>query len=571
MADASGVHGILFKTVHEVNGTPVVRDVHVPSSAIAADYKALATAFANEGIAFRAIYPKEQHGVRAFILAEFEAVKGEPVAKVVTHLGWQDDGSFATGGLLVTPTGVQSAVTAGSAKTGERRFKPAGTLQAQFDMLRTYSEHGSDAAKFVMACAVGSPAHGIEGRGAPLTVLTGETNLGKTAVCRAAMSIWCNPSETILTPNDTLAASHDRAGTLRNLPIVQDEVTYNDIQGLAAMVHALSSGGDRATMLQNQTLRPNAPRWATAAFWTSNTSIVAQLAGVSHANDAVANRVFELRLTEPTLNVPDMDTLAAVNTGYQKNCGHLGIELAKHYVSNRAMLAKRHEDFGAVVTKVVPGGLTGPLRYWAQLAQTFLSGAAILNELGYMMLDQATAMSILGRLMASAEDQSTSRRSSALGTIRDFLTAHAESTVQIVYKPGPVVQGMERAKDIYLPSGRGAVARIEMTSGAAYYDVLIAKSYLTEWLARRSGELNAMVSKAFSEGLMVSATDASGVADLYEGAVRVDRNNSGHAAGFVDVEVVRFRVPTSSTKATPVDVPDDETNVVAFPPLHGGV
>ena len=559
-------YDLLFKASRIRNGKSLTREVEVPLRAITTDYRALASPFADAGIAILNVSSNARTWVSEFCVAEHQRVRDEAEASHAVTMGWQPDQSFVVAGLRAAPDGsVSEARTAGSLRSAAHRFERRGTVTAQHQMLSIYDKYGTDIAKFIIALSVGSPAHGINGKGAPLIVLTGRSGVGKTAVCRAAMSIWSDPSQSILTPRDTVLASQARAGIMQNLPVMQDEITYNEVDELAGMVHALSSGGDRASMTQGGVLRNDSAKWATVAMWTSNTSVVRQLRGVSYANDAVANRIMELNVSEPTLKLPDMNVLAALDLTYNANCGNLGVELARYYAANRKAVATLHEQHATLAGQIVPGGRSGKLRYWVQAVQAFLTGAHVLKTMGLMMLDQKTAIDLTGRLVQQAIGAAQERRQTADSVLREFMNQHIEQTVQIT---APATK--DSPAQAYVPAtGRGAVVRAEEIGDR--YRIQIAKGYFDEWLRRRGSQLSALMSSAYNEKLTTMTSTTPVQVDLYAGVNRIDR--SGYAAkGFVAVPALEFSLPVqrdqiaaARTNIPLPPMPQAPAQVIPFP------
>ena len=560
-------YDLVFKVARLKRGELVVFDVEVPVRAMNGDWRGVVAPFADKGVGILAVAAGARNIFSEFLLRELNMVRDNAEAAHVTHMGWQDDGNFAVGDTLITPRGPARARLAGNAEASKDRFERRGTLAGQIETLKLYERFGSDAAKFVLALSAGSPIHGlVMGKGSPLVVLNGCSASGKTALCRAAVSIWAAPDRALLTPRDTTLAAYGRAGVMHNLPVVQDEITFSETSDLVDMVHALSSGGDRGTMRRNQMLNANTPSWAGMALWTSNTSVVDQLKAVSFAVDAVANRVLEFTVNDKTLGLPDPAALADVDLSYNKHCGHVGVELAKLFVAEKDRYAAMYESAAVTAASFVPGGRTGPLRYWCQIVQTAIVGFDALKRVGAMDVSDEYMTAVARRLIAQANAESASVRATADALIREFVNGD-KSAVLYVTKlgtPNPARPNEPPVHQYVGGDAKAATCRVEQHG--KHLKIQVSKAAFAEWARRRGSTLDAVIAKAHREGLVRDLGNVEYRFDLYSNLMRLDRNATA-MVGFIEIDVLEFwiKAKDKTEASAETHTVGGSANVVKFP------
>lgn len=522
---------------HDANHAVVKGEVQVPARYISGDWSMMAAPFADAGVALAAVQPKTKNAFKEYLIYEQTRVRNEVRVTEVAHHGWQEDKSFAAGNLVYDVRGTaRPARLTASAKAHEQRYAPQGSIDEQKAMLKLYDQYGSDVSKFVLALSAGSPAHGMRERGGTITALVGRTAVGKTGLIQFGASFWGRPDLLLIQPEATVKSVYESIGTARNLPSWVDEVTYADRSDLVRMIHQIAAGGGRGALNRNGQARAveAVPAWASAVVWTSNASIVAQLQGISDANRAVALRVLELEVTDSTLALPDAVELARLPKRYVQNCGHVGAMLAERYARERAAVEAAHDACLDEVAFGLPGGASGPYRYWAQVLQTFESGAAALHDMGLVSMDQDFRKRLRDRMTDHAIKKAESVVSNATDTIRQYANENIERMISVSEDVNSVGE-----KRTYVPS-QSAIGRIEQDMTNGVVRVRLNRQKFEEWLDRRDSTLDAVFARAKFENLL--RPDAEASVDIYAGCTRMDRASS-ISQQYIEAPVVTFWLP----------------------------
>jgi len=512
-------------------------EVQVPARYISGEWSGMAAPFADSGVALAAVLPKTKNAFREYLIAEQSRVRDEARAVEVAHHGWQPDGSFAAANHVFTKGSSRPARLTASAKAHEQRFARRGSADEQKAILKLYGERGSAVSKFVLGLSAGSPAHGFRERGGTITALVGRTSLGKTKMCEFAASFWGRPDMLLIRPEATIKSVYEMIGTARNLPSWVDEITYSDKSDLIRMVHQIAAGGGRGALNRNGQARAveAVPAWASSVVWTSNTSIVQQLRGISDAERAVALRVLELRVAGATLTLDDPTRLATLDRAYTQNCGHVGAMLAERYANHRDQLEAAHEAVLDDVAKILPGGASGPYRYWVQALQTFETGAAALHDMGLIAMDAEQRKRIRDDLARQALADAGMVDMQVVDAIRQYVNENIERMVTL----RTVIENGKTVSQSYIPA-TGAVGRLEVDEPNGIIRARLNVTRFEEWLDRRSSTLDAVIHKAQGEGLL--RRDARASADIYAGCTRLDRAGRGMSRG-VEAPLVTFWLP----------------------------
>lgn len=515
-------------------------EVQVPARHISGEWSAMAAPFADAGVALAAVQPKTKNAFKEYMIFEQSRVRDEARVVEVAHHGWQPDLSFAAGNMVYAPDGAsRPARLTASAKAHEQRFEMRGSLDEQKALLRLYDTHGSDLSRFILGLSAGSPAHGLRERGGTITALVGRTAVGKTGLTEFAASFWGRHDMLLIRPDSTVKSVFEMVGTARNLPSWIDEVTYADRADLVRMVHQIAAGGGRGALNRNGQARAveAVPAWASSVVWTSNASIVRQLRGVSDANRAVALRVFELQVTEATLDLPDKTRLAGLPKVYARHCGHIGALLARRYAAGRAALEAAHDAALGEAATLFPGGASGPHRYQAQAVQTFITGATALHDMGLAAMDQATRQRIARAMAENALARAENAEQNAIDTIRQYANENIERMIAVDSSDN----GFDGGPRTYVPS-QNAVGRIER--GTSIVRVRLNRAKFEEWLERRDSTLDAVVARARFENLV--RPDLEEDVDIYAGCTRLDRSSTGVSGQYIEAPVVTFWLPAKT-------------------------
>jgi hypothetical protein len=219
---------------------------------------------------------------------------------VPTSYGWQPDGGFVAGGkIFMTDQSVRQIPMPGLENI-THATTPKGTLEEwrKFPELLIAKELYDILA---IGCGVGfgSPLMEFSGLdGMTFHAGSTESGTGKTVALEMAASIWGHPRDYRVGKSTSGVAMQQRAGLLRNLPLLSDEITSKsrrDAEWFPEFVFDLAEGRAKERMESGANKeRLNTSVWGLLAILSSNTHMVDYMTGArKHSSEGELRRMLE--------------------------------------------------------------------------------------------------------------------------------------------------------------------------------------------------------------------------------------------------------------------------------------
>ena len=192
--------------------------------------------------------------------------------------------------------------------------------------------------RFVLACSYAAPMVKLIGHRIFITHLWGDSKNGKTAVAKAALSIWGDPDGLMGSFNATRVGLERMAGFFNDLPLVIDEkqVAGNKQEFLDTLVYMISSGQGRLRGTKTGGLQSQ-KQWRCIAITTGEEPLT-----TNTSMTGVSTRTLELNI--PLF--PDEESAEAMHEFVASNHGHTGFEFTQ-----RLMMAQ--VDYKAIYKDIV--------------------------------------------------------------------------------------------------------------------------------------------------------------------------------------------------------------------------
>lgn len=393
---------------------------------MAADSRTLATALGAHEVVYM---PKSKDRNLKFVQDVLHGIRDQGIETTTYNtFGWHGKG-FVLGDVMVLNKG-QAPIFLGSKVPEDLSgsFGLKGTALEWADLINTiYNRTGAEPYQFIICASFASILirlcdadmwHGI-----PIG-LTGPGGLGKTTTCKVAVSAFGDPKKMTIQANDegtTMNALIQRVGTMRNLPLVLDEITGRETSELQAMLFALSNGKPKLRLRPDGTEINPGQSWDTITFITGNLSITKMLADSDRVKaDATQVRCFEIPLDEGFNDRVFKDINAKDLIEHQllaKQYGEVGRIFIRACLKNREKIANRLQRHRASFAGRVD--TESRERFYYDLIATVLEAADLAKQLGLIHFD-------VKKLRRWALDHVTrlrSVRSHSLDTPEDYLQA----------------------------------------------------------------------------------------------------------------------------------------------------
>ena len=227
-------------------------------------------------------------------LGDLQAVNLDtiPIKKATGRMGWVTKDTFIPGmqrDIILDPEdGMEDSMSA---------YSEMGTLENWMDLVRPLRE--LPMSRFILAAGFASPLLELLRERVFLVHLYGTSSGGKTAVIKAALSIWGDPDKTLSTFYTTKVALERTAALYCDLPLgIDEKQIVADQQGMVdALVYILGSGqskgrGNKTGGLQRKT------SWRSIVLTSGEDPLTS-----SNASTGLKNRSIE---TYETNTIPDV-------------------------------------------------------------------------------------------------------------------------------------------------------------------------------------------------------------------------------------------------------------------------
>ena len=275
----------------------------------------------------------------------------------------------------------------------------------------------------------------------------------------------------MMNENDTALAVQHRAGTLRNLPVLIDEITNMAPDKASDFAYRMAfNRGKNRMQAHTNAERENVTEWHSVTITSGNNSLHDTL--VAHKAMA-AGELY--RVLEIVVNRDDNLTTSEsgeIFRSLSENYGLAGEVLAKYYVPNKEhcvdLLFKVQKQFDAQVKR------KNEERFYSMMIATAITGGLIGAELGLHNIDVSRVFKWAKRLLVSTRtsvvEKSTVDPKNILGS---YLSQMVRNTLVIK-------RDSAKASNHQLPLGELNV-RYEPDAGVVYIKV----SSLTSWCSEK--------------------------------------------------------------------------------------
>jgi hypothetical protein len=316
-----------------------------------------------------------------------------------SKMGWHDeDRSFVVGNQRITPQGLDTIIPGEwiSSAGWNQDFGRAGTAQEWVNLVDViYNRPGAEAYQFVIAAAFAAPLVAIteadNWHGIPIAI-SGTTGLGKTTVCRAAVSIYGANEKLLVSSTEkgaTLNALITKIGIARHLPLIVDELTDREPEDISALMYMLSNGKPKERLSSSGMMINTGLGWDTISFLTGNRCFTDLLQGLEKeaVSEAGMIRVFEIVLPADfnTKIWGDMNAVDLIENQLFKNYGHVGEGWLQYVMANKDAIRKDIEKLRSKYNPNVADETRE--RFFRDLIATVLVAMKHATQLGYLSFD----------------------------------------------------------------------------------------------------------------------------------------------------------------------------------------
>jgi len=335
-------------------------------------------------------YGKTLDSLMAYFASSIRQLQSKYAAnKTRSQMGWTPDMlGFVVGELEYTPSGTKLAPPASGTRQLAPAFTPRGSLEEWKTMADFYNTEGLEAHALALFFGFGAPllkfigGHAV--KGAIVHLKSNVSGSGKTTSQMMVNSIFGNPTELLMTKDDTYAAKMHRIGMMQSIAYTMDEITNTEDQELSDIAYGLTTGRARHRMEANSNkMRTNNTTWCTITITSSNASMVDKLAQLKSTADGELRRVLEIEVPKVT-SLPKTE-IDALFSKMADNYGVAGPVFIQYVIANREAVLDMLNQMQARIDKELK--LDQADRFYSCILTCAFVGAAIAKKCGLFEID----------------------------------------------------------------------------------------------------------------------------------------------------------------------------------------
>ena len=319
------------------------------------------------------------------------------VMNTYSHFGWQKDYSFLIGTRLYTPDGnLTEVLVSGAAADYVKVFpEPTGSVESYAKKINSiYNREGMEPMQYMICSLWAAPLVPLCDsmyNGIPCVLSGTQSGKGKTTAALAALYAYGRPMPGLAFSGKEGATGNAQSnflGTLRNLPVLFDEVTNKNARELSELCYSLSSGVEKMRMKASGGTVRIAERneWRTHTALTGNTQITSRLA-TNGDTEAEVMRIFEINVDG--CNIPKLDPMAVASqvSAMEEDMGIAGDAFLRYVVTHRAdvhdLIFQTYDDLKADADLMAQPRY----RFYRNHMVCTLAAAKIMKQLGVIEFD----------------------------------------------------------------------------------------------------------------------------------------------------------------------------------------
>ena len=314
--------------------------------------------------------------------------------------GWQPDGSIVIGERQYHKDGTCTAVRlAEEARKHLKAFPtPTGTAEGYAEALNAvYNRPGMEPMQYAICSVWGSLLVSLcnsEYHGIPCVLSGAESGKGKTTAARAALFAFGDADAMKIHgfTGATYNAMTARLATMKDFPLLFDEMTNGSQEAFSRLLYSLSSGTERERLqsVGGRQLLAQRLTWSSQSIMTGNTDIGSVLTSSDRNADAESMRLFEVNMDECT-DLPNITPIGFVAQQLETmavNQGVVGEMFVQFLIANRDKIVGRLTDLSNTVGTENPEIANEPkYRFYRYHMACSIVAAEIMTKLGVIQFN----------------------------------------------------------------------------------------------------------------------------------------------------------------------------------------
>jgi hypothetical protein len=264
-----------------------------------------------------------------------------------------------------------------------------------------YNREGMEQMQYALGAGFGSlltEFQPSEYKGIPIALIGADTGKGKTTVAKVALAAFFNPEGAFINGTDgvTPNARSTIMATMKNLPILIDEITKIDPVALSSLAYATANGCEKLRLNAASQLKET-QHWRLVSYLTANDDLYGKLGSTQSNSQAEAVRIFQINVKRFPAVQLDREKVDAAMQTIADSRGAPGEVFIQYLLQNDEKVRSKlrwHRDKIVEVYPLISEPAYRFFRYHAECAMTSLE---IMNELGLTNFNLDATYEFLGK------------------------------------------------------------------------------------------------------------------------------------------------------------------------------
>lgn len=423
--------------------------------------------------------------VRAYVVRWMEDLELKKAANMVkTQMGWTEgQKTFVIGDREINANGKSYSRAAPSLTPVAKALSKKGDPDEWKKTFNTYARPGFEAYAYCALVGFGAPLMALlDLEGMVINAYSERAGTGKTTTQHAALSIWGNSKELILScgaSGDTANSRFHRMGQYKNLPICVDEATKLKPEEMSDLLLSTTQGRAKHRMNgSSNTERANSLTWSTISLYSANTSFIDALQAEKAEKDGALKRIMEVHLPPTVLLTKEESDV--VFRGFFHHYGHAGETYVQYLIKNMSRVISMVEDERRTIDQATGAVHAQDERYWSATCACIVAGGRLAQEAGLHDIDMDAIREFAVKLVKQTRLRHqysaviADRNSDILG---EFINLHIPHTVVVLIG---TIAGKQMTTPLREVSNREMFVRLEKNDGSLYVTRTALNTFLKE-------------------------------------------------------------------------------------------
>lgn len=227
-----------------------------------------------------AMTPKKMKSLGDYLIDAYRFFQQNQRETEMTNVfGWtESEDGFYLGEKLIKSNSIIKVLAANStAKKLAKDYQPKGNLSNWKTAVQVLGKEGLEHLAFGVLIGLASPLYKFTNlSGMSVNYYSEHTGTGKSTACKVAQSIYGNPEGLTMEKTSSQAGIFARLGTVKNLPVLMDEISDSDGAKASDLLYSITTGKERDRSDVNGDLR-DSRTWSLIFMTTSNKSLYDKL------------------------------------------------------------------------------------------------------------------------------------------------------------------------------------------------------------------------------------------------------------------------------------------------------